>query len=128
MRSQVSIALALSLSLATPARAEQDSPAAEPPAAVAACPWDARTMAAGTSLTCMCAASQTMSGGVWGEGPYTADSVICRAALHAGAIRRQGGQVTIRLIPGRDRYRSRERNGVTSEAWGAFATSYEFVR
>ena len=110
------------------ALAAQPDPAAAPPAAVAACPYDARTLAVGTQLRCTCAASVTSSGSVWGSGPYTADSTICRAAVHAGAIRRDGGEVRLRITAGRERYRGSERRGVSSGSWASFPASLEFDR
>lgn len=110
------------------ALAAQPDPPAAPPPAVAACPYDARALAVGTQLRCSCAAGATVSGSVWGNGPYTANSTICRAAIHAGAIRREGGEVRIRITAGRDRYRGGERRGVATGSWASFPASLEFDR
>ncbi len=64
---------------------------------------------------------------VWGSGPYTDDSSICNAAVHAGRITREaGGPVTVFIHPGRQRYAGTAANGVTSSNFGAFAGSFSF--
>lgn len=110
------------------AAAQSDPPAAPAPQSVAACPYNATGLAIGTTLRCTCAANQTISGSVWGDGPYTADSMICRAAVHARAIERSGGEVRLRVTAGRERYRGRERRGVITGTWAAYPTSIEFDR
>ncbi|RYI99233.1 MAG: hypothetical protein EON47_17390 [Acetobacteraceae bacterium] len=55
-------------------------------------------------LTCVCPVAQLGSGSVWGTDTYTADSATCRAALHAGMVGRQGGTVTLEMLPGATRY------------------------
>ena len=47
----------------------------------------------GPPLTCGCSAEAVKAGGVFGANPYMWQSGICRAAVHAGAIGAQGGQV-----------------------------------
>lgn len=52
---------------------------------------------------------------VIGSGPYTDDSSICTAGVHAGALHaRDGGNVTIEIRPGQARYTGSERNYVKS--------------
>jgi hypothetical protein len=52
---------------------------------------------------------------VAGSGPYTDDSSICTAAVHAGVIHpKNGGDVTIEIRPGENRYEGSERNYITS--------------
>lgn len=92
------------------------------------CPFAAGGRAVGTELDCRCGAEATQSGAVWGSGPYTADSAICRAALHAGAIGRGGGEVRLRVVAGRDSYPAGSRNGVAASNWGSFSSSIEFRR
>jgi hypothetical protein len=54
---------------------------------------------------------------VAGSGPYADDSSICAAAVHAGALSaRNGGDVTIEIRPGENRYAASERNDVKSVA------------
>src|SRR4051812_8843406 len=65
-------------------------------------------------------------GSVWGTDTYTADSATCRAALHAGMIPRQGGTVTIEMLPGEPRYPGTTRNGISTSNYGPYAASYRF--
>ena len=52
---------------------------------------------------------------VLGSGPYTDDSSICTAAVHAGAIHaKDGGDVTIEIRPGQSGYAGSERNYIRS--------------
>ncbi|MCD6499514.1 MAG: hypothetical protein J7M25_14570 [Deltaproteobacteria bacterium] len=67
-----------------------------------------------------------VKGAVWGDGIYTADSSICRAALHAGAITAKGGIVTVRRAKGCRFYLSSSKNGIMTHAWGPFKTSFFF--
>lgn len=97
-------------------------------AGLAACPANAVGLAAGTTLPCACSADAAASGAVWGSGPYTGDSAICRAARHAGAIGTNGGEVRVRVTTGESTYAASERNGVPSSAWGGYSTSFAFDR
>lgn len=76
------------------------------------------------SLSCSCAANP--SGSVWGTDLYTDDSSICNAALHAGAIAKTGGNVTLAPAAGCSSYLGTTRNGVASSQWGAFGGSFYF--
>jgi hypothetical protein len=67
-------------------------------------------------------------GGLWGTDIYTADSGICRAAIHAGLISPGGGNVAVILEPGRPAYRGTVRNGIQSNDYGAYAKSYRLER
>lgn len=102
-----------------------------PPAAAATgpqqCP-DNMTAYAGSDevLRCMCPAALTGQGSVWGSDTYTADSAVCRAALHAGATTQRGGEVTVRMGEGQPRYPGATRRGVQSMNYGAYAASYTF--
>ena len=99
-------------------------------AEVSSCPRTGTGLARNSSLTCQCAAGAdaVQFGNVWGSGPYTADSALCRAARHAGAIGPQGGIVTIRSVAGRGNYQPSQANGVSSNPWGSFANAYIFER
>lgn len=103
-------------------------PAARRPtgALAAACPRNARGLTG--AVTCGCTAQTVADGGVWGSGPYTADSRICRAALHAGVVGTNGGNVRVRIVPGRTSYSASIRNGVSAYGWGSFGTAYVFDR
>ncbi|MCX7371979.1 MAG: LCCL domain-containing protein [Alphaproteobacteria bacterium] len=92
------------------------------------CPDTMATFPRGASLTCICtgeAALRTPT--VWGSGPYTADSHICRAALHAGVIPVTGGQVEVNLAEGPASHPGSMRNAVQTRDFGAFARSFAFV-
>lgn len=55
---------------------------------------------------------------VVGNGPYTDDSSICSAAVHAGAIgAKDGGDVTIEIRPGEAHYAASERNYIRTAAY-----------
>lgn len=66
---------------------------------------------------------------VWGSNPYTDDSSVCAAAIHAGAIdNKAGGRVRlviqgdIRKAPGSTK------NGVKSQAWKYWNRSFQIIR
>ncbi|MBL6453911.1 OmpA family protein [Belnapia sp. T6] len=97
------------------------------PAAISQCPDDMTAYAdSSETVTCSCPAAQIGQGSVWGTDTYTADSATCRAALHAGILGRQGGQVTLEMLPGAARYPGTTRNGVQSQNYGAYGASYRF--
>lgn len=64
---------------------------------------------------------------VWGTDVYTDDSSICSAAVHAGAITREGGTFTIEIVEGQASYDGTERNGVNTANWGNYPGSFRFV-
>jgi hypothetical protein len=64
------------------------------------------------------------TGGLWGTDIYTADSGLCHAAIHAGAMSPDGGVVVVRIEPGQPAYRGSPRNGVTSWDYGAYGRSF----
>jgi len=65
------------------------------------------------------------SGSVWGAGPYTDDSSVCTAAVHAGVITlAQGGAVALEIQPGLGAYAGSTRNGITTYAWGQWQGSF----
>jgi len=78
----------------------------------------------GVERSCVCPARP--GGEVFGTGIYTADSSICAAALHAGAISPSGGRVTLRGAGGCTSYSGSTAHGVTSRAWGAYGESFFF--
>lgn len=92
------------------------------------CPANAGGLDMGARLQCGCSAEAAASGAVWGSGPYTGDSAICRAAVHDGAIRPGGGTVRLRVTAGRDIYPASTRNGVAANSWGSYTKSVEFDR
>lgn len=78
---------------------------------------------AAESFTVKCPAN-CISGSIWGVDTYTTDSSICRAALHAGVITSAGGDVTVTRAPGQSEYAGSERNGITSQSWGSWDSSF----
>ncbi len=79
------------------------------------------------SLTCECTGAAARAGGsVWGSDVYTADSALCRAALHAGVIGEDGGIINVREAPGRGSYPAVNRNGVSSSSWASYPRSITF--
>ncbi len=82
----------------------------------------------GATVEVQCAPGGT-PGTVWGSGPYTDDSSICGAAVHAGAITvARGGRVRIRIGPALTSSRGTARNGVTTLDYGAYPGSYTVLR
>ena len=78
-------------------------------------------------LACTCPSEATQSGSLWGTDVYTADSSVCRAALHAGATGRFGGQVTVTAEPGRRAYPGTTRNGISSSNYGPYDASFRIA-
>ncbi len=76
----------------------------------------------GDSFYITCPADCT-SGSVWGKGPYTRDTRLCTAGIHAGAIPTSGGLVKASIAEGQDSYEGSEANGVTSREWSSYETS-----
>ena len=64
---------------------------------------------------------------VWGTGIYTDHSSICAAAVHAGVIGADGGEVVIQEVDGLENYDGTVRNGVTSGDYGAWFFSFQFL-
>jgi len=65
------------------------------------------------------------AGAVWGSDTYTDDSSICTAAVHAGVITFEaGGTVLLEMRPGRTSYAGTRRNGVASQSWEEWESSF----
>ena len=54
---------------------------------------------------------------VWGSGPYTVDSPLCSAAVHAGVIGPEGGEITVVRVESLDEWPGSTANGVTTQPW-----------
>lgn len=94
--------------------------------------WDAHAGSLrgqnGQRFTFTCPPNGTASGRLWGSGPYTDDSSICTAAVHAGVITVvNGGRITIEIRPGSDSYAGSTRNGVNSSGYGSWQGSFVIV-
>ncbi len=81
----------------------------------------------GNVVSCECTAEAADKGAVYGNGVYTDDSKICRAAVHAGEITPGGGHVAFAMRKGQPSYEGNKKNGVTSKSWGAFKGSFTFA-
>jgi hypothetical protein len=74
-----------------------------------------------------CPANGTI-GTVWGVWPYTTDSSVCTAAVHAGKITLDaGGWVVIKIQVGESSYGGSLRNGVNTTEYGPYAWCFTFV-
>lgn len=74
----------------------------------------------------LCPAGCSVGGTVWGTGPYTDDSAICRAAIHAGASRESGRTVYLDIVPGQESYDGGTNNAVTTSPYGPWQRSFSF--
>ncbi len=105
-------------------------------AASAASGAEASWSSTATSMRCEIGARRTFTcpargsrATVWGDGPYTDDSSICTAAVHAGVISfERGGEVTIEMRAGASSYRASAVGGVSTLGYGAWSCSFEVVR
>jgi outer membrane protein OmpA-like peptidoglycan-associated protein len=68
-------------------------------------------------LTCGCSADAVKQGNIRGANPYYYQSALCRAALHAGAVTAQGGQIQVEPAA-QPFFPAVIRNGVDSDSWG----------
>jgi hypothetical protein len=81
----------------------------------------------GQQFTISCSADGTF-GALWGTGTYTADSSICTAAVHSGVLTQaDGGSVTIRIAAGEEQYEGSTANGVKSNDYDAYDSSFTIV-
>jgi hypothetical protein len=78
------------------------------------------------SYACACPGGFSQ-GSVWGSGPYTGDSDVCTAALHAGVIGPDGGKVLATAAEGQQSYTGSMVNGVTTRDWGSYPNSFVFA-
>ena len=92
----------------------------------AGCTYDARQLTGndGTSFRVACPAGCEIPSTTYGTGVYTADSPICKSAIHAGAIPGSGGVASIKLEAGRPAYRGSEQNGIKSHDYGKYSRSF----
>ena len=81
----------------------------------------------GQSVKCTCPAMEGARS-VWGSSRYTVDSDVCRAAVHAGAAKSSGGEVTVWLSEGCPIFRGNAKSGVQSREYGPYRRTYHFVK
>jgi len=64
-------------------------------------------------------------GTIYGSGPYTLDSSLRKAVVHAGAVGdKQLGIVRVKVMKHEGEHPSVPANGITPTKWGAYHTSY----
>jgi hypothetical protein len=105
----------------------EEEPVAEVEPLADACPDRVLDMRGSTDpFTCSCSAESAEAGTVWGTGPYSDDSAVCRAAMHAGLVGDEPANVTLNFLPGRESYSASTQNGVETRTWGNWSGSYGF--
>ena len=83
----------------------------------------------GKKYSFFCPAEGDPAYSIWGSGPYTDDTAICVAAVHAGLISAaKGGTVTFEVQTGSSSYRGSTANGIVSLDYGAWPTQFTFIR
>ncbi|HYV48909.1 MAG TPA: LCCL domain-containing protein [Myxococcaceae bacterium] len=99
------------------------------PVIEAGCTYNAGSLQgeAGAVFRIACPGGCMDTGNTWGTGVYTADSTICRAGIHAGAISPAGGVVEVQIEPGRQAYRGSVQHGVSSSDYGGYHRSYRVL-
>lgn len=78
----------------------------------------------GGRVDVICPADCAGVGSVWGTDVYTADSVICSAAVHAGVIPAGGGRARWILGGAGESFAGSTRNGVTTDSYEAYDSSF----
>jgi hypothetical protein len=80
----------------------------------------------GKKVTIQCSTNGT-PGDVWGSGPFTDDSSVCTAAVFAGLITTaSGGTVIAQVAPGESSYTGSTKNGITTQDYGSWGSSFTF--
>jgi hypothetical protein len=76
-------------------------------------------------VTCPAGCSDGLT--IWGDGIYTDDSAICRAAIHAGRVPGDHPfSVLLTILPGQARYEGVERHGIESRSYPRWPRSFAF--
>ncbi len=89
--------------------------------------WDTLGKFPGKKTVAVSCPSGCTGGTVYGSGPYTGDSAICVAAVHAGKITKDGGEVSLHTVPGTSNYPGSTKNGVGTKSWNSYwASAFEF--
>ena len=79
-------------------------------------------------FTLTCPRGKTNDVWIFGTDIYGQLSRICIAAVHAGAITKNGGTFTIRIKPGEDMYNGLLQNGVDSNSYSGMEASFIFIK
>jgi hypothetical protein len=75
-----------------------------------------------------CPAHGSIIGTVWGSGPYTTDSSVCTAAVHAGRITlADGGRVVIKIRRGESSYEGTTQHDVVTTSYDAYPWAFDIV-
>ena len=77
----------------------------------------------GDSRRVSCPAGCT-TGNLWGTDTYTGDSGVCAAAVHAGVVPVSGGEATITIGGPQKSFKGAVQNGVTSQDYGSYDSSF----
>ncbi|GAA0900413.1 hypothetical protein GCM10009557_76520 [Virgisporangium ochraceum] len=81
----------------------------------------------GDAIAFECPASGT-PGTVWGSEPFTSDSSVCTAAVHAGWISLEdGGWIKIKMQPGVDSYQGSKQYGIETTDYGPYEWAFSFT-
>jgi hypothetical protein len=90
-----------------------------------ACGQNAQSLTGGpgTAFLATCPAG-CGSATVWGTNPYSDDSGMCTAAIHAGVITNAGGTFNLSITAGQSAYPASTANGVTTSTWGSWGRSF----
>jgi hypothetical protein len=76
-----------------------------------------------------CPAGCGQNGSVWGTDVYTSDSPICSAAIHAGVVTvATGGDATITIEGAQTAFKGSTKNGITSNDYGEYGSSFRVSR
>ena len=63
---------------------------------------------------------------IYGDGIYSEDSSICKAAFHAGVLGRAGEKVRLTVVRGESFYKSNSRNGILSNGKQSTGVAIQF--
>lgn len=67
-------------------------------------------------------------GYVYGSGPYTTDSSLAVAAVHAGLLQvGQTGVVMVEILGPQDSFAASDRNGVSTMSWTSYPSAFQFI-
>jgi hypothetical protein len=81
-------------------------------------------LSAGQSQVVSCPAGGTPKT-VWGSGPYTEDSNVCTAGVHAGLITLQeGGSFKVTKEAGMPSYQGSTAHDISTQDYGAYPSSF----
>ena len=80
------------------------------------------------TFDCQPASEDLIHAPIWGTSVYTVNSGICSTAVHSGMISpEEGGEVTVKLLKGKNFYTGSNKNNVTSRDHRSTDLSYTFV-